>query len=414
MTHRLDRADAFLTEFDARLEETRQTPAGTAVRLDRSAFYPSAGGQPNDLGALVSEDAALDVVDVFEDAGALWHTLAPTAAPPLIGASVRGRIDWPRRFDHMQQHSGQHLLSQAFARRTGFDTIAVHIGAQECTLDLPAPTLAAAALDAVEDDANAVVHEDRPLRVYEVDEADIGRVPLRSAPKVRGHIRIVEIDGYDWSACGGTHVHSSGQIGPIKLLRTEKRADATRVTFLCGARALRDYRALHRDALDIAAGFSVSRADLPAAVARLRDDARAAAKSLATLQAQLAEFEARDLLAAARALPNGWRIVAAAWDDRDAAALRTMAKRLTTEPAVVALLGVAGDRAQLCFARSRGVDVDVAPHLRAALQSLGGAKGGGAPDFAQGGGVAADRATLHLALEQRAQEIERAAAQASL
>jgi len=406
MTHRLDRTDAFLTEFDACLEAQQDFPSGVAVRLDRSAFYPSAGGQPHDTGRLIIGGSERKVLEVFEKNGALWHLL--DAAPPTADPAVRGRIDWTRRFDHMQQHSGQHLLSQAFARRTGLDTIAVHIGAQECTLDLPAPTIAAAALDAVEDDANALVYENRPLRTYEVDEAEVGRLPLRSAPKVRGRIRIVEIEGYDWSACGGTHVHATGQIGLIKLLRTEKRADATRVTFLCGGRALRDYRAVHRDASDVAAGFSVARADLPAAAARLRDEARAASKAQATLQAQLAEWEARELLAAARTLPNGWRIVAAAWDDRDAAALRVTAKRLTGEPSVIALLGAAGERAQLCFARSRDADLDVALHLRAALQTLGGARGGGGRDFAQGGGLPADRATLHFAIEQRIQEIERA------
>jgi alanyl-tRNA synthetase len=204
MTQRLDRSDAFLTEFDACVVDLQEVPAGFAVRLDRSAFYPGAGGQPNDTGTLIAHESAHEtehtVLDVFEKDGAVWHVLA--AAPPA-GAVVRGRIHWPRRFDHMQQHSGQHLLSQAFARRTGLDTIAVHIGAQECTLDLPTPTISIAALDAVEDDANTIVHENRPLRVYEVDESEISRVPLRAAPKVRGRIRIVEIEEYDWSACGG-------------------------------------------------------------------------------------------------------------------------------------------------------------------------------------------------------------------
>jgi alanyl-tRNA synthetase len=406
MTQRLDRSDAFLTEFDACVVDLQEVPAGFAVRLDRSAFYPGAGGQPNDTGTLIAHESAHEtehtVLDVFEKDGAVWHVLA--AAPPA-GAVVRGRIHWPRRFDHMQQHSGQHLLSQAFARRTGLDTIAVHIGAQECTLDLPTPTISIAALDAVEDDANTIVHENRPLRVYEVDESEISRVPLRAAPKVRGRIRIVEIEEYDWSACGGTHVRSTGQIGLIKLLRAEKRAETTRVTFLCGARALRDYRAVHRDASDIAAGMSVARAELPQTIARLRDEARASAKALAAAQAQLDELEAHDLLAAAVDLPSGARAITAIWDDRDAASLRAMARRLTAAPGTIALLAIAGERAQLCFARSRDVALDVAPLLRAALQSLGGAKGGGAPDFAQGGGIAADHATLQNVLENHIREL---------
>lgn len=405
MTHRLDRTDAFLTEFEACLEAQQDFPSGVAVRLDRSAFYPSAGGQPHDTGRLIIGGSERKVLEVFEKNGALWHLL--DAAPPAADPAVRGRIDWTRRFDHMQQHSGQHLLSQAFARRTGLDTIAVHIGAQECTLDLPAPSIDAAVLDAVEDDANAVVYDDRALKIYEVDEAQVHLVPLRTAPKVSGRVRIVEIDGYDWSACGGTHVRGTGQIGIIKLLRTERRAESTRVTFLCGARALRDYRTMHRDVSELAAGMSVARAELPQAVTRLRDEARAAAKALAAAQAQLDELEARDLLAAAVALPGGGRAVAAVWDDRDAAALRNMAKRLTAGPGVVALLAVTGEggRAQLCFARSHDVALDAAPLLRATLQSLGGARGGGTPDFAQGGGIVATSAVLQRALDQRIQEL---------
>jgi alanyl-tRNA synthetase len=175
------------------------------------------------------------------------------------------------------------------------------------------------------------------------------------------------------------------------------------VTFLCGARALRDYRAVHRDASDIAAGMSVARAELPQTIARLRDEARASAKALAAAQAQLDELEAHDLLAAAVDLPSGARAITAIWDDRDAASLRAMARRLTAAPGTIAL--IAGERAQLCFARSRDVALDVAPLLRAALQSLGGAKGGGAPDFAQGGGIAADHATLQNVLENHIREL---------
>ena len=406
MTQRLDRSDAFLMEFDACVVDSQEVSAGFAVRLDRSTFYPSAGGQPNDTGTLITHERDHTVLDVVEKDGAIWHVVAASATPLPIGSLVHGCIDWQRRFDHMQQHSGQHLLSQAFARRTNFDTIAVHIGAQECTLDLPTPTMSIATLDAVEDDANAIVHENRPLRIYEVDESEISRVPLRSAPKVHGRIRIVEIEGYDWSACGGTHVRSTGQIGLIKLLRTEKRGETTRVTFLCGGRALRDYRAVHRDASEIAASMSIGRPELSHAIARLRDETRTIAKSLATAQLQLVEYETRELLTSAYTSPNGWRIAAVAWDDHDATMLRTTAKRLAGEPGIIALLGSAGTRAQLCFARAHNVALDVAPLLRNALQALGGTKGGGSPDFAQGGGISADRATLQQALNHCAHQIE--------
>lgn len=394
MTLRLYRADAFLAHFDARVMERRTHDGRPAVILDQTAFYPSAGGQPNDLGKL----GGARVIDVVELDGAIIHVLDGEIA----ANSAHGDIDWLRRFDHMQQHSGQHLLSQAFVRTANLDTIAVHIGAQECTLDLPSPKVTAAMLDAAEDAANAIVYENRPFLVYEVSDAQLASVPLRKAPKVTGQIRIVEIEGYDWSACGGTHVRHTGQIGPVKIIKAEKRGNETRVTFICGRRALLDHRRTLRDALALADGFTVARTELPDAVARLRDEVKTTSKALAAVQTQLAEYEARDLLAGAQPRPDGVRVIVATWDGRDANALRGLAKRLTTEPGIVALLGGAGERAMLCFARSRGVSIDVAQLLRDTLQTLGAAKGGGSPDFAQGGGMPADHATLQAELSRRA------------
>jgi alanyl-tRNA synthetase len=394
MTLRLYRADAFLAQFDARVIERRTHNGRPAVLLDQTAFYPSAGGQPNDLGALGSAR----VLDVIEQENAILHVLDRE----LSIDAVHGELEWPRRFDHMQQHSGQHLLSQAFVRMANLDTIAVHIGAQECTLDLPAPKVTAAMLDAAEDAANAIVYEDRPFLVYEVSAAQLASIPLRKMPKVTGQVRIVEIEGYDWSACGGTHVRNAGQIGAVKIIKVEKRGNEARITFICGRRALLDHRRTLRDALALADGFTVVRSELPDAVARLREEVKTTGKALAAAQMQLAEYEARDLLDNAAPGVAGVRIIAAAWDGRDASALRGIARRLTTEPGIVALLGGGGARAMLCFARSRDLTFDMAQLLRDTLQTLGAAKGGGSPDFAQGGGVPVDHATLQAELDRRA------------
>ncbi len=398
MTVRLFRADSFATHFSARvLEHARQNDA-PAVVLDQTAFYPSAGGQPHDTGALND----VRVVDVVERAdGGIVHVLEREWNG---NGHANGEIDWPRRFDHMQQHSGQHLLSQAFVRVCGLDTIAVHIGATECTLDLPA-ALPAGMLDAVEHAANAVIFEDRPFRVYDVDDAQLSTIPLRKTPKVSGSIRIVEIADYDWSACGGTHVRSTGQIGLVKIGRLEKRGSETRVYFRCGGRALDEYRSVLRDMAALADTFAVARGDVPVAVARLRDEARAAAKALEAAQKTLTEFEARELLDTAAADAAGRKTIIGAWDNRDINALRGLAKRLCAGPGVLAVLGGAGERAMVCVARSRDRQEDAAAILRAALAQLSAgtgaaAKGGGSPDFAQGGGLPADQAKLRIALER--------------
>ncbi len=398
MTVRLFRADSFATHFYARvLEHVRHNDA-PAVVLDQTAFYPSAGGQPNDAGAL----NGLRVLDVVERAdGDIVHVLEREWNGD---DRIEGEIDWLRRFDHMQQHSGQHVLSQAFVRVCGLDTVAVHIGATECTLDLPAAINAEAA-DRVERAANAVIFEDRLFRVYEVSDAQLASIPLRKAPKVSGSIRIVEIDDYDWSACGGTHVRSTGQIGLIKLGRLEKRGGETRVYFRCGGRALDEYRSVLHDMVTLADDFAVSRSDVPQAVARLRDEARATAKALEAAHKTLAEFEARALLDAAAADATGGKTIISVWDNRDINALRGLAKRLCAGPGVLALLGGAGERAMICVARSRDRREDAAAILRAGLAQLSDdtgntAKGGGSPDFAQGGGLPADQAKLRSALER--------------
>ncbi len=397
MTVRLDRIDAFMTQFEARLLSQTSHNGAPAVLLDQSAFYPSAGGQPHDTGTL----NGVRVTDVIEiDDGRVLHVLEAPLAGDGSGPAVRGEVDFARRFDHMQQHSGQHLLSRAFIETAGLDTLAVHIGAEACTLDLPASKLTADALDRAEDEANSQIYKDLPLRVYEVTDADLSRIPLRKAPKVSGLIRIVEIENYDWSACGGTHVRSCGQIGLVKIIRAEKRGAETRVTFKCGRRALSDYRLTLRDAFSLSDGLTVARHDLPGAVSQLRDELKQTAKALAEANQRLAVHEADALLAEA-AVQGGVRVVRAVWDGRDINTLRAIAKRVCAQPGVVALLCSAGERAMLCFARSAdgAAGFDAAAALRALLPQLGGAKGGGAPDFAQGGGAPADAATLRALIE---------------
>ena len=249
------------------------------MRLSRSAFYPTSGGQPHDTGRL--DGTGVVDVQVGTD-GAVLHVLAEPL--PDGTASVSGEIDWWRRYDHMQQHSGQHLLSQVFFRRLGLETVSVHFGDALNTVDLDGPPLSAEEQADIETVANGMVWENRPIRAYWVNDAERDKVPLRRAPAVAGATRIVEIDKFDWSACGGTHVRRTGEIGLIALVRVEKHRGRSRVHFVCGRRALAD-AARRRGLLAETAGLLDSGVDdVPELVSKLQEALRAAERELKALR----------------------------------------------------------------------------------------------------------------------------------
>ncbi|HEY3289337.1 MAG TPA: alanyl-tRNA editing protein [Anaerolineae bacterium] len=403
MTVRLYRSDSFLWRFTAQVREELTSDGHPAVVLDQTAFYPTAGGQPNDVGCL----NGVAVIDVIERED---HEIVHVLATPLKSQEALGEVEPSRRIDLMQQHSGQHVLSAAFVSSADLDTIAVHIGMDESTIDLPTPRLDAGVIERAEDKANQIVFEDRPVIVRELNDGEVAKLPLRKPPKVTGRIRIVEVEGFDWSACGGTHVRSSGQIGLIKITRVEKRGNSTRIYFRCGGRALSDYRVLNQLTATLIEGFRVARSDILPAIDRLRDEAKAARKELADAQNSLLEYEAQELLQARTGSSRPIGVIAQLFDNRDANRLKFMAKRLTAERGVSALLAsFSGGRANLCFARSADVQWDAAALLRRALEAmqLQGAKGGGSPEFAQGGAPATDATSLQVALDWAVSQLAR-------
>ena len=385
MNERLYYEDAYLIRFGAQVAERLTHRGQPAVRLVRSAFYPTSGGQPHDTGRL-NGTAVVDV-QVGAD-GTVLHLLAEPL--PEETESVSGKIDWARRYDHMQQHSGQHLLSQMFFRRLGLETVSVHFGDALNTVDLDGPPLSAAQLADVETAANEMVWKNRPIRAYWVNEEERGKVPLRRAPAVQGSTRIVEIDKFDWSACGGTHVRRTGEIGLISLLRIEKHRGKSRVHFVCGRRALAD-AAERRGLLGETAGLLDSGVDdVPELVAKLQEALRRAERELKALREGLVEYQARELLAEAEAA-GGLRLVVREMADSEPAAVQRLAGALVAGLGVVALLGCArGDKGTVVFARSEDCSVHVGNLLRDTLRQFGGG-GGGRPNFAQGGGVAAEK-----------------------
>ena len=399
MDERLYYEDAYLTRFSAQVMERLTHEEQPAVRLSRSAFYPTSGGQPHDTGGL--DGTAVVDVQVGAD-GAVLHLL--TEPLPDGTESVRGEIDWTRRYDHMQQHSGQHLLSQVFYRRLGLETVSVHFGDALNTVDLNGPPLSAAQLADVETAANGMVWKNRPIRAYWVDEEERAKVPLRRAPAVAGATRIVEIDKFDWSACGGTHVRRTGEIGLISLVRVEKHRGRSRVQFVCGGRALAD-AARRRGLLAETAGLLDGGVDdVPELVSKQQEALKGAERELKALREELVGYQARELLAAAEIVGN-LRLVAEALNDSEPAAVQRLARALIAELGVVALLGCAQrGKGTVVFARSEDCSTHVGNLLRDTLKQFGGG-GGGRPDFAQGGGVAAER--LEAVLDTAAEAVRR-------
>jgi alanyl-tRNA synthetase len=389
VTERLYYTDPYLTEFDSKVVAVRDVQGRTGVVLDRTAFYPTSGGQPYDTGTL----GVARVVDVVDDGHEIVHVLEGDAP----SGAVTGRIDWGRRFEHMQQHTGQHVLSAAIDRRCGARTQSFHLGTEAATIDL-SRELSVAEIAAAEDAANDVVWADRPVTISFVEADAAAALPLRKESVRGGTLRIVDIDGYDLSACGGTHVARTGAIGVIVVSAWERFRGGTRLEFRCGGRALRAHRLLRDVAAEGAKLLSVGIAELPQAFERLQADARELRRRLKDADSRLAIFEAEAL--AARATQVGVvRVVAEALRDYDVNGLKTMAQAIVSKGRCAVVLVTAGSPVSLVIARAADVAIDVAPVLKELTAKFGG-KGGGRPELAQGGGLLASPDEVVAAAKQ--------------
>jgi alanyl-tRNA synthetase len=394
MTERLYYADSYLTRFEATLLD--RDDSGQRLYLDQTAFYPTSGGQQFDLGELQLPGAttALGVVDVVDEGERIAHILAEPQLELVPGTRLLGSIDWPRRFDHMQQHSGQHLLSAVFQELCGAGTLSVHFGEESSTLDLEAAALAPEQLLAVERRANGVVFENRELGVaVEAAEAATG---LRKASTRSGALRIVSIAGLDRSACGGTHVRRTGEIGLILLRKLERVRKGVRVEFLCGARAARraraDYEVLSRSSNLL----STSIDELPALLDARASELQQALKHERELQQSLDEYRAREQYTQAQArAPGAARICTL--ERRQTGGLqelRGFAQQYAAQPRGV-FVAVLEQPPSVLVAAASDSGVDAAALLRSALTPAGG-RGGGSARLAQGSAPSA--AALETAL----------------
>ena len=382
MTERLYYDNAYLTEFDGQVLACLPNGAQYDVLLDQSAFYPTSGGQPYDTGTL----GPARVVDVNVTDGEVWHTVTQ---PLEIGQRVHGVIDWPRRFDHMQQHAADHMIAGALHRLMGGVTIGLHISEEVSTIDVAMPDgvtrISPEDLQRIEIDVNAHIQRDVPIRCWFPEADELTRLPLRKKPTVSEHVRVVAIGDDEMVACGGTHPSTAGQLGVVKILSVTPARGKMRVAFVAGQRALADYLRCSRAAHGAAGLLSTHVDSLPAGVEALQERLRAAEFELNRLRREQLLAQAGTFLAEAEALPGGARLIAR-FVEGDAMLLRELTSKLIESPQVIALIGVMnGEQASYVFGRSADVSVNMGDLLRTAARPHGG-KGGGRPDFAQGGG----------------------------
>jgi alanyl-tRNA synthetase len=390
MTERLYYHDSFLLEFDAQIggviPPTASEPR-SAIILDRTAFYPTSGGQVSDTGWLIGrDDRKVRILEVAERGdGAILH-FVDSANPALqTGGRVHGAIDSGRRRDHMQQHSGQHVLSAAFIELFGLATVSFHMGEESCSIDLETRTLSQDQVEAAERRANEVIRDGRSVMVRFVPQEEARNLGLRKIPPLeRGELRLIDIQDFDLTACGGTHVRNTSQIGCILLRKTEKVKQGIRVEFVCGERALAAARRDYKTLSEAAAVYSSHIWEVPQQARKALDEAKAERKAREQVLAELAEVMAQRLLA--ETVPTGQqKRVVQVFPDRDLAFLKLLAQKLTRmEPGVVALLGSTADPPALVFAQSAALSSDMGTLMKQALAALGG-RGGGSKDMAQGG-----------------------------
>ena len=396
MSDRLYYADPSLASFDAHVSDIRELSHTHGrslwqIALDRSAFYPTSGGQPHDTGVLTatsSGGALLEapILAVEEDEqGEVWHT---TPKPLLAGTLVRGYVDWSRRRDHMQQHSGQHLLSAVVYRQLGAATLSFHLGEMTSTIDLAREAISPEELERVEDAVNEIIAENRPVTMRTIPRVEaemlLAAGTLHKLPDREGDIRLIEIDEIDVNACGGTHVEATGQIGGLLIRGTERMRQGVRVEFVCGIRAIVTARQDLITLTRTAAALSVGRIDVGDAVDRLLAEGKAANKGRQKLTEELAGYQASSLLLEVSSQP-GQKVLRQIFADRDAGYLKLLASRMiTSAPKTCVLLASTQEEpARVIVAASSDAGIDCGTLLREALAAYG-LRGGGSPSMAQG------------------------------
>jgi alanyl-tRNA synthetase len=358
--------DPYQIEFNSKVLRKFSHKNQPALILEQTCFYPESGGQPSDKGSI----NGIEVTAVIEEEGNIIHILDREAESD----EIHGKVDWETRFDHMQQHAGQHVLSQSFYERTNGETLSFHMGEEYSTVEIDVRNIPEREVEAVEYLSNQIVLENREIKSYSVSEEQIEHVPLRKPPKKAGRIRVIEVSGFDYSACGGTHPRRTGEIGIIKILKQERIRNNIRFEFVCGNRALRDYIAKNRILGQVATRFSVNEQEVPRAVEKLFVDSGRQKKENKKAQQKISRIEAREITREAKD-----KFIHQIFTDKTVEELRLLALNIIKTPGLVAFLGLKKDKkAHVVLARSDDCDIDMRELIPIVAEQING-KGGGRP-----------------------------------
>jgi len=397
LTERLYYEDSYLKEFRAKVLKKIKIDNRPAVVLGETAFYPTSGGQPYDKGVIQD----VPVVEVVEEGDEIIHILKEELKEK-INYEVVGKIDWKRRFDHMQQHLGQHILSGALMKLWGVETVSFHLGEEVCTLDIAKEELTEEEAKKAEECANEIIFDNRPVKCYFVEgEEELKGLNLRKVLEKTGKIRIIEVEDFDFSACGGTHCRATGEVGLIKITKWEKRGEKIRLEFICGRRAWKDYFWKNELIKNISNKLTIKDSELGEAIDRMLEERKEIRKELKDFKEKLQECEARNLINESSPRDDGIKIISKIFEDKNFQEVKELVQKIINlDDSVVVLFGVKSEGAKILFACSRALKYDMNGLIREAGKFIEG-QGGGAPNFAQAGGKRAEgiEDALNFALE---------------
>ena len=384
-TKRLYLEDPYQIEFEAHVVEKVIWEKKPALVLDQTCFYPESGGQPCDKGVI----NGIEIIKVLEDEARIIHLLAGG----ISSDKVTGKVEWETRFDHMQQHSGQHILSQSFHELLGAETLAFHLGEAFSTLEMDLRKISEEEIENIEERANEIVYENREIKCYFIPEEEIESVPLRRPPKKKGLIRVVEVSDFDFSACGGTHVRRSGEIGLIKILRLERIRNNIRFEFICGRRALEDYLRKSRIVRELSARFTVNEGEILNTVEKLSSDLKSQRRGGKKLQEKIARYEAQEIIQEEKE-----KIIKEVFVDKTPEEARFLVLNIIRKGDFVVLFGLKGEeRGHLILACSDSINIDLREIVPIVSPLIKG-KGGGRPSLVEVAGE--EKENLEQALEK--------------
>ena len=381
--------DSYITEFQANITDVVPYGDKYAILLDKSYFYPESGGQPSDLGTI----NGVEIEYIAEENDNVMHI---TRNQLSIGPA-NCKINWSHRFDHMQQHTGQHILSACFYKLYSGETSSFHIGKDSSTIEIDVENFDSEMIEKIEALANNIVFNNVAVTANIVDKEALAALPLRKQPKVESNIRIITIEDCDWSPCGGTHVNRTGEIGLIKVKRMEKMKNSYKFEFLCGYRALRDYTYKNYIVNKFGSYLSTPEHEIESAYLKFTEDYKYLQKQLSQLRGEVVNYDVQQLQHDAHQI-NGIKVIMKVFENRDFNDIKLISQALISNSSTIALLATKGQSCQLMFARSENIETNMNNLLKTILPLLNG-KGGGSPKAAQGGGVGDVDAALMTALD---------------